>query len=366
MPKEFVTFLIIAQAVLIACHAIIFGTLLLVFPQLRAHAQVLLWVFFILSISFLGTSILDFKTENQIVRIFHIFSAVWIPIFGYGLIATVLLLVAYVIFPAGAQTVAYVLFGLSLALATYGLINARIRKIMRLQLTLPTLPAYWEDKTIVMVSDLHLGHILREKFATKIIALINEQKPDLVLIPGDFFDGVKTTFTELAALFSKVQSTHGIYYVTGNHEAFAGYKLCEEAIAKAGIHILENQKVEVEGLQIAGLAYFSESKETKDQVINIIQSLHIDSTRPSIVLKHVPNFAREIAEAGITLQFSGHTHHGQTWPGRFITRRVYKGFDYGLKQIGKHFIYISSGIGTWGPPIRAFTKSELVKITLKR
>jgi predicted MPP superfamily phosphohydrolase len=210
-----------------------------------------------------------------------------------------------------------------------------------------------------MVSDLHLGHILHSGFARKIIKLINEQKPDIVFIPGDFYDGVHTDFGALAAEFKTVSAPLGMYFCSGNHEMFAGYGACETAIKNAGIKILEDEKLEIDGIQIAGLAYKEETDET---VVKRLEAIGLNREKPSILLKHVPNRLGPISRAGASLVLSGHSHQGQIWPFRYITYNVFKGFDYGLKSKGATQVYTSSGAGTWGPPMRVFTKSEIVKI----
>jgi hypothetical protein len=89
----------------------------------------------------------------------------------------------------------------------------------------------------------------------------------------------------------------------------------------------------------------------------------IDRRKPSILLKHVPFHLKVAEEQGVSLQLSGHTHHGQVLLFRFITSRVYQGYDYGLKWSGDLLVYTSSGAGTWGPPMRLDTKPEIVVIT---
>src|SRR5581483_4104212 len=101
----------------------------------------------------------------------------------------------------------------------------------------------------------HFGHILKQGFGKKIVNKINSHKPEIVFIPGDFYDGEHTNFQELADEFKKIEAPLGIYYCSGNHEMYAGYTECEAAIKKAGIHILEDRLTEVHGLQILGLAY---------------------------------------------------------------------------------------------------------------
>jgi predicted MPP superfamily phosphohydrolase len=364
LPKGFIYFLIVAQALITLGHYAVYSALMAFFPALAAHHVLWLAVFILLSVSFLTMTILTFQLESPWLRPFYILAAIWLPIFFYFLLASLLTIIILWIWPMGNNVVPVVLFAVAILACVYGLVNARIARVIKVQVSLPNLPPAWKGKTAVMVSDLHLGHVLREGFAQKIINNINALKPEIVFFPGDFFDGAKTDFNHLANLFKQVKSTHGIYYVTGNHEEIAGYKVCEQAVAGAGMHILENQKTDIDGLQIAGLAYYSESQETPGRVKDLLGQMQLDPQKPAILLKHVPNNIPAIAAAGISLQLSGHTHLGQVWPFRYITKRVYKGFDYGLKQLGQFQIYTSSGAGTWGPPMRVFTKSEIVVLYL--
>ena len=357
LPKGLIIFLVVAQALLVLGHYAVYSALVTFFPALATHNTLVLTVLLLLSVSFLGTSIITFRRESIWLRPFYVLSAAWLPLFFYFLLAS---LGSVII------NLPWLFFGVAVVLEVYGIINARITRITKVHVKLRNLPSYWKGRTAVLVTDLHLGHILREGFARKVIKNINALQPDIVFIPGDFYDGVKTDFANLANLFREVKSVHGIYFTTGNHEPIAGYKDCENAISGAGMHILENHKTEIQGLQIAGLAYHAENLETPQSLRQLLGSLNLDQAKPTILLKHVPNQIEAIASLGLVdLQLSGHTHHGQMWPFRYITHAVYKGFDYGLKSLGNYQIYTSSGAGTWGPPMRAFTKSEVVKIVFE-
>lgn len=364
MPKSFVYFLALVQTIVLIGHVALFASLMFFFPFLEPYHVLLLIALIILAVSFLGLSFAIFKIQNPILRIFYILSAIWIPTWFYLLLAAAISLLIFLIFPAVSLTIySRLIFGAAILLSLYGIVNAIVIRVIRIKVQLPNLPVSWRGKKAVMVSDLHLGHVLREGFAKKVIGKINSLNPEIVFIPGDFFDGAKTDFRNLASLFRSLKSTFGTYYVSGNHEQYAGYQDCEDAISAAGIHILENRKVEINGLQVAGLAYFSESQETAERAAGLLKSMELDPLKPSILLKHVPNNITTIANAGISLQLSGHTHLGQIWPGRYITRKIYKGFDYGFKKLNNFQIYTSSGAGTWGPPMKVFTKSEIVEIT---
>jgi len=366
IPKNFFYFLAGTQVILTLSHWAMYVSLIFFFPAFLAHKYILLAVLILLSLSFLGFSILDFKYENAFVRIGYIISGVWIVSWFYLLLASVAASIVFIINDVNYPHVTLGLFIIALLVSAYGAINARIVRTVDLKIKLPNLPDYWKGKTGVLASDFHLGHVLRAGFANKVIAKINALNPEIVFIPGDYFDGVKTDFAALANLLKGVKSPQGIYFCSGNHELFAGYKECEDALRAAGIKILENEKIEVAGLQIAGAAYdHDKMHDAIDNFASLLANMQLDKNKPSILLKHVPLQMEEVRDAGISLQLSGHTHRGQTWPGSLVTKKFWKGYDYGLKSMGKLQIYISSGVGTWGPPMRINSQSEIVKITFE-
>lgn len=362
MPKNFIFFLIIAQAILSLFHWLIFFLLITFFPNLAQHQLGLLSLISVLSLSFLASSVLDYNFDGTVLKIAYLLSSVWLVFAFYFAIFSAVMLILYIGGLFTLTVAGWLAVSAGLLLVTYGLINARVTRVMNLKIKLPNLPGSWAGRTAVMVSDLHLGHVLHFGFARKIVKLINQQKPDIVFITGDFFDGVHTAFNELAEEFKKVNAPLGLYFCSGNHEMFAGYGKCEQAIKNAGIKILEDEKVEVDGLQIAGLAYKDETDAT---VADRLKDLKLDTSKASILLKHVPNRLTQASQAGVSLQLSGHSHHGQIWPFRYITHKIFKGFDYGLKHFERMQVYTSSGAGTWGPPLRVFTKSEIIKIVFE-
>ena len=148
--------------------------------------------------------------------------------------------------------------------------------------------------------------------------------------------------------------------MTGNHEEFSDNSKYLRAVRQAGIRVLYNEMIDLEGLQLIGVDY-RDSRDRK-QFETILKNMRIDPGKPSILLKHAPLHLEIAEEQGISLQLSGHTHRGQVFLFRFITHRVYQGYDYGLKRFGRLLVNTSSGAGTWGPPMRLDTKPEIVLI----
>jgi hypothetical protein len=124
------------------------------------------------------------------------------------------------------------------------------------------------------------------------------------------------------------------------------------------VRVLNNEKVEVDGLQIAGVHYGDASQPKGFKAT--LNRIALDRERASILVTHAPDYP-EIAEAaGVSLQLSGHTHLGQFIPWSWIARRIYRQFVYGLSRIGKMQVFTSSGAGTWGPPLRLGSNPEIV------
>ena len=103
----------------------------------------------------------------------------------------------------------------------------------------------------------------------------------------------------------------------------------------------------------------------KKDIVAVLDSLKSDFLgKPNILLYHAPTNIEQIKEAGVNLELCGHTHKGQLFPLKYIVNLIYKGYGYGLHQFGDYTLYVSSGTGSWGPPMRTGSDSEIVVITL--
>jgi len=185
-------------------------------------------------------------------------------------------------------------------------------------------------------------------------------QPDIVFISGDMFDGPTLGLRALAAPWREFTAPRGVFFVTGNHDEFAERRLYLDAVEAAGLRILNNEGITLDGLDLIG-AHDSEASDPT-QLRDILRRAHPDRARPAILLAHRPVNLAVAEEAGISLQLSGHTHLGQLWPWNLLVRRIYGPFAYGLHRHGHLWVNTSSGAGTWGPPLRVATKSEIVLI----
>jgi predicted MPP superfamily phosphohydrolase len=251
-----------------------------------------------------------------------------------------------------------VLFGAALLAGLYAVLNAAWTRITRTTVRLENLPAAWRGRRAALISDLHLGHVRNGSFLRRVVAKILREKPDAIFIAGDLYDGTAIDARRAAEPLSRLAAPHGVYFVAGNHEQFQDDRKYLDAIQAAGVRILSNEKVEVDGLQIVGVPYRNAVKSGR--FASVLRGVGLDPDRASILLTHAPDHP-EIAEAaGVSLQLSGHTHLGQFIPWSWMARRIYHQFVYGLSQIGKMQVFTSSGAGTWGPPLRLGSNPEIV------
>lgn len=368
MISQIVIFISLVLIILALGHWILYRTLLFFLAVTNPSWQLTLKIGLgVLAISFLAALLLVARYQNVLVQKFYHFSAIWLGVFFYLFAAAIVCWLIYWLsgsnpgFPM--KIISSVFFSAALLVGAYGVVNARTIQITRLNIELPNLPANWKGKTIAYISDLHLGAIYDKTYAEKVVEQLNQLQPEAVFIGGDYYDGIGSDPITLASPLERLHPPQGIYFVTGNHENFGNVNVFLDALKKSGVRILNDEKVDLGGIQLVGTAYraFGEDKN----FAGLLASLKIDPNRPSILLKHVPADIPSAAAAGISLQLSGHTHVGQMYPFSYITHAVYNGFDYGLKQEGNTQVYTSSGLGTWGPPLRVGTLSEMVLITFK-
>jgi predicted MPP superfamily phosphohydrolase len=366
---RFVLFVGIVQSILLFGHWFLYRTLVRFFGL--ANPSVLLTMrvgMALLSVSLVATSFLAFRYSNLLVRCLYTGAASWLGIFYFLILAAILAWISYGLaksfhFPLDRKILIEILIGIAFVASLYGFINAAVIRITRINVQLPGLASSWKGKTAVWVSDTHLGQVRNFGFAQKIAAMVQDLHPDIVFIGGDLYDGEAVDGDKVIEPFSRLSAPYGTYFITGNHEEFYDNTKYLQAARRAGMRVLYNEKVELDGLQIIGVDYRDTRRE--EPFRSILKEIGIDRLKPSILLKHAPFYLQAARDHGITLQLSGHTHHGQVFLFRFITSRVYQGYDYGLKRFGDLSVYTSSGAGTWGPPMRVDTKPEIVVITFR-
>ncbi len=211
---------------------------------------------------------------------------------------------------------------------------------------------------IVAFSDVHLGYGTGKKQLARYVDMINEQKPDLILIGGDLIDNDITPVVKesMQDELNRLHAPQGIYMVPGNHDYFCGINACEQFISQTDICFLKDSVVTLPcGIQIIG----RDDRHNRNRLPLASLAGKTDKTKPIILIDHQPYNLEESGQCGIDLQFSGHTHRGQIWPLTLLADHIFE-LSYGYKAFGKCHVYVSSGLSLWGPPFRIGTDSELV------
>jgi uncharacterized protein len=363
----------IVQAFLCLAHWFLYSTWIDFWGPLSPTATHQLRIAFILlSFLFMVATLLSFRVANWFVALLYKIASLWMGLLNFlfwaACLAWLLDLALRVILPGKTHMLARPwlagsLLILAIALMVCGLLNTRIVRLRRLSIKLANLPSVWVGRTALIVSDVHLGNINGVRFARRIANMARQLNPDVIFIPGDLFDGTKVNADKIAAPLYELAPPLGVYFVTGNHEEFGGSKQYCEALRRAGFHVLDDECAEVDGVVIAGVGYRTSTHLI--QLRHVLTNFNLQESAPSILLQHVPNRLPMIEQTGASLLFSGHTHCGQVFPFTLIARRAFGEFTYGLHPFGGLQVYTSSGAGTWGPPIRVGTHSEIVLITFE-
>jgi hypothetical protein len=266
-------------------------------------------------------------------------------------------------FKIGIITVAFI----SLVVLA-GTINAWSTRVKEIALTIPKKVTGSREMKIVMASDLHLGALIGERREEKLVRIINNQKPDLVLLCGDLVDGdiASVLRKNLGRHLQEIKARMGVYAIAGNHEYIGGIQKTLPYLESININILRDKVLTLEnGVQLIG----RDDRDNRRMGENGRKSLKelmtgIDKTFPVIVMNHQPFNLDEATVENVDLHLSGHTHHGQLWPLSYITKAVFE-LSWGFLKKGNTNFYVSSGFGSWGPPVRIGNSPEVVVFKIK-
>jgi predicted MPP superfamily phosphohydrolase len=248
-----------------------------------------------------------------------------------------------------------------------GHMNALRPRIRTLNLSVGKTVPGSKTLNIVAVSDIHLGTVIGKSRLKRIVTLVNSLNADLVLLPGDVFDeDIGPVIKEnLGETLRTIRSKYGVIAITGKHEYIGGEEAACRYLNDHGINVLRDSSLRIEDIctvvgredlsirQFAGKKRKSLGELMKD----------VDTRLPVILLDHQPFHLEEAERNGVDLQLSGHTHHGQLWPFNYISQKIFE-VSWGYKKKGNTHIYVSCGVGTWGPPVRTGNTPEIVNIKL--
>ncbi|KAA8663800.1 metallophosphoesterase [Clostridium sp. HV4-5-A1G] len=337
-------------------------------------------VFLLLVLSFFIGKFFKKILPEFISKMFYLIGCYWLAVIFYFIIAVIifqiikltcyLLPFAYISdgikWRAVFYAVSMMIICVILIIGTY---NANSIRLSKYNLQVEKNINGIEKLNIVMISDIHAGRIVGKSRVKNLVKNVNSLKPDLVILAGDIIDDdvdlkeMKDILTPL----KDIDSAYGVYAVFGNHEYIGrntGYMT--EEYKRLNIKLLVD---EFEGIDnrfyIIGRNDIAYKNFTGKERKNIFQLTdRCDKTKLLIAVDHRPVDLENCKNAGIDVQFSGHTHRGQLHPLNLITKKIFR-IDWGYLKDGKFNIIVSSGFGTWGPPIRIHSRSEIVEVILK-
>ena len=222
-----------------------------------------------------------------------------------------------------------------------------------------------KDKHIVMVSDVHVGKVIQSDFLHGMVEKINSLNPDIVVIVGDLVDEHIDFVKEHLLVLNNLKSKEGVFYVSGNHEYYHGIESILDFLKTLKLNVLTNENVELEDFNIVGISDIAGIR------FNILPpdieraKIGLNENKPSILLTHQPKSLKMINHDGFDLILCGHTHAGQVFP-LSIFVWLDQHYVHGLYRLENDAnLYVSSGAGFWGPPIRFLAPSEIVSLRLK-
>jgi uncharacterized protein len=318
------------------------------------------WVY-IGVIAFLSMSM--FIGQFSLFLPIKIIGYLWIVIIGYSLILLPLAnILVYLLKRKGVFWIGFTVIGMFLFIFGYGLYHAwtPIVRTYDIQINKNTES---DAIKIMMASDLHLGQIVGEKHLQRLVDIANEVQPDIILIPGDLIDDYIEPYIEndMGRTMAKLHAPLGVYAVSGNHDYYGNdLDILVEEVEKVGIQMLMDESVLInDDFYIVGRNDLTDEK--RKEVRDIVRGL--DHTKPIIMMDHQPKELDIAEEQGVDLLLSGHTHRGQLAPAHLITSRIFEN-DWGYLEKGNLHSLVSSGFGTWGPPLRIGSQAEVMVINL--
>lgn len=260
----------------------------------------------------------------------------------------------------------------ALGFVTWGFVNARrTARVREVELPLEGLPAALQGFAIVQISDIHVGPTIKRAYLQRIVDAVNALQPDAVAITGDLVDGRVVDLAPHVTPLAALRSTHGTFFVTGNHDYYSGADEWVAELRRLGVRVLMNEHVVLHhrgaALLLAGVTdssahHFDPAQRSDPQ--RAIAGAPADAAA-RVLLAHQPRSAAAAADAGFDVQLSGHTHGGQYWPWNLFVR-LQQPYTAGLHRLRQLWVYTSRGTGYWGPPLRFGAPSEITQLRLVR
>jgi uncharacterized protein len=378
------SFLVFLSTVLIVYGLVNYYVYIRAYQGLEAVPQIRRWftaVFLFISISYVAGRFLERAWISVISDMLTAIGSFWLAAMVYFLLMVLLIdllrLINTIIpfFPAFVtenlfQAKFITLVSCVIIVSSFlfaGYLNARVPKLKELTLQIHKSAPERKSLKIAMASDIHMGTMVGRSKMSRIVSMLNHSNPDIIILCGDIVDeDLGAVIREnLGDELRNLSSPLGVYAITGNHEYIGGAEKAVQYYRDHGIKVLRDSAVLVDQ------CFYLVGREDKDKGRfsgKPRKELHelmkdVDHSKPIILLDHQPFHLERPVKEGVDLQLSGHTHDGQLWPFNYITDAIYEVSHGYLKKEETHF-YVSSGAGTWGPPVRLGNRPEVLVVNL--
>lgn len=347
------------------------------YPNLRLVYAALFWL---IAPMFIAARIAERYFKNKFVSLLLWIGSFWLAMLTYlvlgisGVYLGLLVASRFGVDWYGVHQAFQLLIGTGLGFASFllsasGWKNARHPAIRKLQYVFPKGSGAGGEFHFVAASDIHLGTIIGKKRFGRFVHDVNALHPDAIFLVGDTIDeDIEPVIRQdIGSSIRKLHAPLGVFGVNGNHEHIGGVERADAYLEEHGVTLLRDQS------KVIGNAFVLMGREdSSSPIFTGIPRATLDELvsaaapdLPIILLDHQPGSIPETVRNGhVALQLSGHTHHGQLWPFGFITNRIFE-ISWGGKKIGNTEFYVSSGWGTWGPPVRTGNVPEILDIRIR-
>lgn len=260
------------------------------------------------------------------------------------------------------KTVVWVVYSFTAIILFGGYLSAKYPTVRRVPIQISKQVPGGGQK-VLLVSDIHLGMTISNGRLKRMVELVNREKADVILLAGDIFDEDLGPVIQnnMGDLLKNLKAKQGVFAVLGNHEFYGNASAALEYLENHNITVLRDSVATLpNGIEIVGREditaerMYGKPRKSLDELL-----AGVNEKNPVFMLDHQPYKLSEVAAHKVDLQVSGHTHNGQMWPFNYITGALFE-ISRGYGKIRDTHFYVSSGYGTWGPPIRTNSRSEII------
>lgn len=333
--------------------------------------------------------------KSAVAIVIRRISTYWIGIMLYSLLYVVLFdllrLIAKhtklkntLLFSRGSViSIGSVVVACAVATCLYGIFNARNIKVNEYSVTVNKSCGSDKHLKAVLVADLHMGYAIGVDHITNMVEKINQQDADIVIIAGDIFDNSYDGMDDpegIKVQLKSIKSKYGVYAVYGNHDIdekilmgftfdWGGKQLHNEKMTnfmkECNIKLINDESVLINDEFYLVGRRDTDKPGTEDGTRAEISELtkDLDKTKPIFVLSHEPDELQKTADAGADIDFSGHTHDGQLFPGN-LTIGLFWENPCGMIKKDNMYSIVTSGVGVYGTFMRVGTDAEICSVDI--